>query len=335
MTSDPGLATAVAVAVARFGLGDLGEPAQPVDEAWSNDVFRVRADSGVYAVKLYPAVWSMSRRAVSREAMAFERTVLKRGDVAMPLPVTAGGSWLLDVATESGTRAVRCHRWVDGIPATREPLTLDVIRDAGRSLGALHAMHIPGDDTSQLISPDLQRWDGAVRGATERGFRWSRQLADATPIVRGLAADLALLRREARPMRISHRDFDPKNAVIDTTGRLVITDWDNAGPVSAAAELVIASTSFASTEDVLRQFIAGYRETGGDADKADALDMTVEAADVDWLLRNVEDCVHADPSEDPLRAQSSAEDLVMSFGTTVAALRAWPERVAALLRGGS
>jgi len=240
-------------AVERFGLGKMVAPALPVEEAWSNDVFRVRTGSGVYAVKLYPVEWSTGQPNTLREAMAFECTVLKQGKVLMPQPVTVDSAWLIDIVIESGTRAARCHDWIDGTPATREALTPDLIRAAGRSLGALHALHMPGGDSSQLSSPDMDRWDRAVRGASGQRFSWAGEFAALTPILRSLATDLELLRSERRPMRISHRDFDPKNAVVDAAGRLVVTDWDNAGPVSAEAELVIAATSFATTDEGLRQ----------------------------------------------------------------------------------
>jgi len=326
VASDLGLEAAVE----RFGLGEMAEPAVPVDEAWSNDVFRVRTGSGVFAVKLYPLELSTDQRDVLSDAIAFEHLVLEHGQVPMPRPVRVDGSCLIDLTTESGTRAARCDEWVNGTPATREPLTTDLIRDAGRSLGALHALHVPGGDSSQLRSPDIDRWDRAVRDASQQRFSWAQQLADLTPVIRGLGADLELLRGERRPMRVSHRDFDPKNAVVDSTGRLVITDWDNAGPVLAEAELIIAATSFTSTEDGLRNFVAAYREIVGDAGPADALAMTVEAADLDWLLRNVEGCVRSDPSDDVELLHRSAVDLIASFEADVARLHAWPDRLAAL-----
>lgn len=326
VTSELGLEAAVA----RLGLGEMTEPAVEVDEAWSNDVFRVHTSNGVYAVKLFPPNMSRERRTVLCDAVAFEGSVLRHGQVLVPRPVSVGGAWLLDIATTAGIRTARCHEWVTGRPATRAPLSTDLIRDAGRSLGSLHALNLPGGDTSQLHRLDAGRWHRAVRAAAERGFAWAQPMATLTPLVQGLAADLEDLRAQRRPMRISHRDFDPKNAVVDPTGRLVITDWDYAGPVLAEAELIIAATSFANTEAGLREFVAAYREAGGDAGPADPLVMTVEAADLDWLLRNAEACTRADPADDLEQRYQTASDLIDSFEADLARLRAWPDRYRAL-----
>lgn len=105
--------------------------------------------------------------------------------------------------------------------------------------------------------------------------------------------------------------------------RLIITDWDYAGPVLPDVELIVAATSFANNDADVHAFVGAYREAGGDAAAADPLALTAEAADLDWLLRNVEACL----SDDPVTAHDqyvTAGALISSLPADVAALLAWP-----------
>ena len=319
------------LAVESFGLGDLVAPAVPVSQAWSNDVFQVETATGAYAVKLYPLGMSTCRRSQLNAGMDFERLILRDGSIPVPLPVASDGEWLIELDTPAGRRLARCHRWVTGEPAA-QPLRADLIQAAGRYLGVLHAMHRPGGDTVQLASFDAVRCAAAVQNAHRRLLGWADQLAALTPLVTGLAADLERLRQQRRPMRISHRDYDPKNVVADTAGQLVITDWDYAGPVLADVELLVVATSFADTDLDLARFITAYRSAGGDATGADPLAMTVEAADLDWMLRNVEACLTEADSVDTREQYATAADLIATFPTNLAAMRASPERFASLSR---
>lgn len=314
----------------RFGIGVPAESPVPVGQAWSNEVWRIRTASGLYAVKLFPPSMSTTRRRQLDAGMAFEESVLQTGLVPVPQPVAATDDWLIEVQTPSGPRLARCHTWVPGTPALR-PLNVDLIRTAGRYLAFLHGMGWHGGDTSQLPAFDTDRWQQAVQAAVRQRLDWADQLANLTPLISGLTADLDVLRNQRRPMRISHHDYDPKNAVIDVNERLVITDWDYAGPVLPNAELIVAATSFASTVADVQAFVGAYREAGGDAAAADSLALTSEAADLDWLLRNVEACL----IDDPVTAHDqyvTAGTLIASFPADVATLFAWPNRLAQLLR---
>lgn len=316
-----------------FGLGEVLD-VRPVDEAWSNDVYRVRTTGADYAVKLFPAGLTADRLAMLSDAMAFEAAVLDSGLVPMPRPVSADDdSWLAEIPTEAGIRLARCHEWVAGTPASRAPHRPEWIRQAGHTLGVLHAMHVPGGDSSQLRVPDRDRWQRAVSAAGRAGFGWADRLAALTPVVDGLAGQVEQVRAERRPMHVSHRDFDPKNAVVLGDDRIAVTDWDYAGPVLPGVELVVGAMSFADPGDSagsLRAFVSAYRDAGGDADPSDPLGLAVEAADVDWLLRNVEACVRADSGDDLGERHRTVEQLVTSYGNGTAELAAWARRVAAV-----
>lgn len=318
-------------AATRFGLDPFAEP-EPVNEAWSNEVYRLRTRTGDHAVKLFAAGLDSERLGRLRRGMAFEAAVLGSGAVPMarPVPVEGAGSWLAEVDTPAGRRLARCHAWVAGTPATVVAPTAQLVRDVGRSLGVLHALGRPGGDTSGLPPPDLDRWNRAVQGALDAGLDWSTELAELTPLVEELAEQVAELRGQRRPMLVSHRDLDPKNAVVQADGRVALTDWDYAGPVLPDVELVTAATSFAGPdvrEDLVGEFVRAYRAAGGTARPTDSLATVAESADTDWLLRNVEARVRADSDEDLETRDRFSRELIASFAADVADLRTWSDRI--------
>ncbi|WP_020577459.1 phosphotransferase [Actinopolymorpha alba] len=316
----------------RFGLGRLLEEPEPLREAWSNSVFRVVTEAGTFAVKLFPAVVGPERLATLRAGMAVEAAVLKAGKVPMaePVPDPDGGDWLVEVAVSGGgpARLARAHAWVDGRPCSAVPPSIEYARDVGRSLGFLHAMRMPAGDTSAVPPLDLERWRRAVRKARIANVPWAVDLAAHTPLVEELADRLDLLRSQRRPMLASHRDLDPKNAVVRPDGRIALTDWDYAGPVLPGVELVVAATSFADGESgvderLVRAFVSGYHAAGGDAEPPDPLALAVEQANPDWLLRNVEGVLWDVPGDDHELRRRLAPALIGSFAQDVTALDRW------------
>ena len=313
-------------AIELFGIGPIVEAPAPVFQAWSNEVWFVRTVAGAFAVKLFPHQLSEDRRRELRTGVEFEQLVLERGLIPMPRPVTATNGWLVELFAGSGPRLARCHEWVFGDPAN-PPLGVESMVAAGRYLGRLHAMKRPAGDTSRLPPLDLHRWDQDVHLARQAGLGWADQLADLTPLVHVLATDLDKLRGQRRPMQMSHGDYDPKNALINATGQLVITDWDYAGPVLPDVELGVGIRSFANTDEQILIFVEAYREAGGDTTGSDPLAMAAEMADLDWLLRNVEACLRSDSAD----TYATAQTLITSLPDDVATARSWPQRLTHLL----
>lgn len=326
----------------RFGLGAILRTPHAVDEAWSNDVLAIDASSGHYAVKLF----TRDLGNALRTGTAVEAAALATGQIPMPVPVAAApnrpgnesshrpDTWLTELDLPNGRRWARCHHWVDGVPASRVGATREIARAVGRSLGILHSLRMPGGDTAQLEGVDLDRWRRTVAAAAGAGIAWAPGLAALTPLVEEQAAWIIELRTLRRPMRMSHRDVDPKNAVRRADGSVALTDWDYAGPLLAEVELVVAAVSFAgglldADERLVREFVTAYRSVGGDAGAADSLAMCVESVgDVEWLLRNVEACIT--PTLDIADRQRLATELIDTFPRRWHALTRWATLVANL-----
>jgi hypothetical protein len=78
----------------------------------------------------------------------------------------------------------------------------------------------------------------------------------------------------------SHRDLDPKNAVLRPDRRVALLDWDYAGPILAAGELLVTALSFAGSTlqpdaVCVRACVRGFLDAGGHVQPPDLLDTAV------------------------------------------------------------
>lgn len=281
---------------AAFGIGAPVEPPASVAEAWSNEMFAVVTSSGRYAVKILAA-------RVPESALEVETAVLATGRVPMAEPI---GPWVQRLSTGE---LVRCHRWVGGTPASQVTFGAELVRDIGRTVGVIHGLQIPGGDSGALPPMPMERW----RAAMKAEFAHAGAFRDLARSILAARRDLEALRSARMPLICSHRDLDPKNAVVRADGRIALLDWDYAGPVVAAGELVDAAYSFCGPdEELLAAFVQSYVDAGGPVRHVSRLDTAAQKADIDWLLRNVERCRSNDPAERALGTQFTPE-LIADF----------------------
>ncbi len=314
-----------------FDLGTVLQSPVAVAEAWSNQVFRVVTSSGQYAVKVFTGT---PRRALTTGRLV-EAAAAATGRIPMPAPVAAAdGGWFVQIESPHAPQVMRCHRWVDGTPGSVAASSAAIARDVGRSLGVLHALRLDGGDSSQLPPVEMDRWHRAATDVTGAHIPWAHQVNDLTPLVEHLTERVDHLRRARLPVRLSHDDLDPKNAVVRRDGRVAITDWDNAGPVLPDVELVVAATSFAgggasADAELVRDFVFAYRDAGGDVSAIDPEVMVVETGKIDWMLRNIEGALRPRPGDDMVGGQT-AQELIASFADDVTRLRDWATRISSL-----
>jgi hypothetical protein len=220
--------------------------------------------------------------------------------MAEPMPAATGGGWLAEVAATTGERAtVRCHRWVPGPPATGLAPNPAMAADVGRSLAAIHALGLvaPATTGTGLAGLSLADWHQTVTQAHRAGLAWAGQLAALTPVIEQLAQRLHALQGQGRPMVLSHRDLDPKNAVVRPDRRVALLDWDYAGPTLTASELLVTALSFAGgalqpDAGCVRACVRGFVDAGGTLEPPDLLDTAViHRESLGWLWLNVDRCL--------------------------------------------
>ena len=324
-----------------FALGRPQGPLAPVPGAWSNRLWRLETEQGRFAIKelrgLAAAGGWPDRLQV---AMTVEQAAWTAGTIPMAEPMTAVGSggWLAEVATTAGERAtVRCHRWVPGTPATGLAPNPAMAADVGRSLAAIHTLGLaaPATTATGLVWLPLAAWHKTVTQARRAGLAWAGQLVGLTPLVEQLAQRLHALQGQGRPMVLSHRDLDPKNAVVRPHGTVALLDWDYAGPMLAASELLVTALSFAGgtlqpDAACVRACVRGFLDAGGNVQPPDLLDTAViHQESLGWLWLNVDRCLGRrlrDPADQQL-GQRLAPQLIGSFAAEVAAVDRWAGRL--------
>jgi Ser/Thr protein kinase RdoA (MazF antagonist) len=303
---------------AAFGIGPVVEPPRPVAEAWSNEMFAVVTASGRYAVKVLAA-------RLPDSALDIEKAVLATGAVPMAEPV---GRWVQRLSTGE---YVRCHRWVEGTPASQVTFGAELARDVGRSVGAIHRLRILGGDSGELPEPERDRW----RTAIKLPWTYASQFRALIKPILAVWRDLESLRKSRIPLVCSHRDLDPKNAVVRADGRIALMDWDYAGPVVAAGELVEAAYSFCGPdEELLAEFVRSYVDAGGPVRRISPLDTAAQKADIGWLLRNAERCRSDVPTERELGERLTPE-LIADFVPGLERIDRCAELINAFLPGAA
>jgi Ser/Thr protein kinase RdoA (MazF antagonist) len=324
-----------------FAVGQPQAPLAPVPGAWSNRLWRLKTEQGCFAIKELrrpPAAGGWSDHL--QVAMTVEQAAWTAGTIPMAEPIAAvgSGSWLAEVATTTGQRAtVRCHRWVSGTPAMRVAPSPAMAADVGRSLAALHALVLaaPVTTATGLAGLSLAAWRQTVAQAHRAGLAWAGELAGLTGLVEQLAQRLHTLHGQGRRMVWSHRDLDPKNAVVRPDRRVALLDWDYAGPTLAASELLVTALSFAGgtlqpDAVCVRACVHGFLDAGGTLQPPDLLDTAaIHQESLEWLWLNVDRCLGRrlrDPADQQL-GQRLAPQLLDAFAAEVATVDRWAGRL--------
>jgi hypothetical protein len=227
---------------ARFALGRLVAAPEPVTGGLSNDLWRVRTESGEYGVKRM--VTNATRpdfTANVESAFLIEQRAWIAG-VPMPEPVPDPATGRALARIEGAP--VRVHRWVEGTPvesAAARGAPGGGTPGRGAAAGGLPVGSAAADGAALLavIHAAGRSWRGAPPEPVWDGRRWGPEVGE-------LGRRVAQAPRQVLVVD-SHRDLDPKNTLRRSDGVLVALDWDAAGPVSAVREAVAVALDFGGT----------------------------------------------------------------------------------------
>lgn len=322
--------------MAVFGLSAPRSTPSAVLGGWSHSVWKVDTDDGVYAIKEMRegrGAWWIEQL---DSAVAFELSAWNARTVSMaePIPVANSGALLGRVEVGETHRWYRCHRWVDAEPCLGEDPDPARSAQVGRFVAALARFGgQQGSTADQLEWNALDAYDDTVAEASAKGFDWADALADLRPDVERLRHDFEHLARRAAPLSVTHRDIDPKNAARRVDGRLVLFDWDNAGPRLMESELLDAALSFAGDglhideECVLATLDAHFDATGRRLTFEDAATTIVEGG-FRWIMLNAwRSLGHRDVTADQKAfAGSMVTQLAATWPAEAELVRHWADR---------
>ena len=243
--------------LAAFELGDvLGEPALAARGA-QGFIWKVQTTTGAYAVKQMQP-W------VDAPAVPFDVAVQQAArDAGVPLPapvLTPDGLAVVD--------RVRVYEWVDLASELPRPVSVDRASEVGDLLGRIHRLGIPphGETGSRfLVPPSEEQWRQVLDDARARDV--TSQWIDVVETDIGYLLDVG--RRftitPTAPAITCHGDFWPGNVLPSgDDDRLIVLDWEDAGPLTADAELAGALVDWTSSRqgdvdlDAARALLAAY-----------------------------------------------------------------------------
>lgn len=326
--------------LALFGLPSPLHPPTIVVGGWSHGVWKVETPDGVYAIKemtQQPGDWWIEQL---ESAMAFELAAWRSGRITMaePIPVVGSGQLLgrLETSMLGRSRGYRCHRWLDGEPSAGVVPDAERSRQVGTIVADLARLGIhTGTTADQLPWNAIDAFEETVEEAGEKGMDWANSLGGLRPLVTTLREEFVALAARAVSTAVMHRDFDPKNTLVQVDRKIALLDWDYAGPRLVASELLDAALSFAggpvgADEACVLAAVEAYLDAGGPPlIWSDAAPPLVEEG-FRWIMLNAWRCLgHRGVSpEQQSFAGSLLRGLISEWPESVRATRAWAVRLA-------
>jgi Ser/Thr protein kinase RdoA (MazF antagonist) len=236
-----------------FGLGVPTGPLSYVARGELGRVSRLVTIDGVWAVKEIELFVPTGEEADAN--VELQESMLAAG-VHLPRPRrTVDGHGLFDSA--------RVYEWLALTPVTASDSCVDPL--VAESLARIH-LHAPSTDRTPdpwyCEAPSRDDWDGLIDKAA--GTWWA-------PVVAALVPELAAVPEPVhRPAKLCHLDVCPENVFL-SDGRLIVIDWENAGPAATVQDLGSTLWDFCQGDvGRTRAFVDHYRLHDGPAGRLDA-----------------------------------------------------------------
>jgi hypothetical protein len=280
-------------------------------------MWRLKTDRGAFAVKeltidpggTWQAPWI--ERAFTLERAAFEVGL----PLPRPLPVPTTGSCLAEIDLGGGrTATVRAHAWVEGEGLRRVVYGADYAARVAAVVAAIHSLNKRADETlaATLRVGGDQHWLPIAERVEQSDIEWRWEFRGLLPTIADLEAYVAAARDDTSPLILSHRDADQKNWMKTRRGDLLLVDWDASGPIHPRHDVASTALAWAGVQlgepdwNVVRSWLRGYREAGGQLDRFQAGDLAefVTAA-IWWFEFNVRRALGERARDDADRAMGA------------------------------
>ena len=308
--------------------GPLEAPPEPVAGGLQHRVYRLRTGGGDFAVK-----------AISPSVAAYDgiRERLRRAEriasavAASGLPAVAALELAGETVHDLKGALLLAYPWVEGraLPSSSSA-GAEVGGIVGDLVGRVHALDLPSEcgpaPTGDEVASDP--WEPLVAEAEAQGAAWSAEARAALP-------DLCVWAELAREARrglgdrrvVGHGDLDPKNVLWSEDGSPWMVDWESAGPVPPAKEIVTAALDWSGHGQDLATFrsvLVAYR-TRAELSASDArLGLRAYFDWLGWLEHSMRRSLSSDAEERAIGARETE--------STLAALRGYAVNLHALDR---
>ncbi len=330
---------------AVYGLGTLDSPPQAVTGGLKHRLYHAQAARGEYAVKvLNPHLlrepgWLGRYKRAERIAQAAARAGLP---AVLALPGPDGPVQTVGAAT------VMVFPWLPGTTLPPGPAPPDAARQIGALLGRLHALAPDVGGLEPPAPPHFfdDHWHDLARQARAGGVAWASEVSDALPHLAAWSTD-ARAAREALGdgWTATHRDMDQKNVLWSDPHTPHLLDWEEAGAMNPALEVMGAALNWAGQAAgppdarPFAAFLDGYR-SAAPLDRAALRHAAVAVLDkwlvwLDFNLARSLPAARTPPDEQATACGAAAHALATLYALAADATRrlAWCDAVTASTPG--
>lgn len=243
---------AARVLAERFGLGACARLDGPVARGQLGQVWRLRTDTGLFAVKEWFAGPDAETAAQDAE---FSQLARAAGVFTPEVVRTVHG----EVTTVVDGTMVRVSEWVDLQPRSRG---LDPMQ-VGATVARLHSA---GPRTTEPVDRWFSEgfgpvaWYALLERLVDEQAPFAAELA---PLIGPLIEVESVMEPHEAPI-LCHRDLWSDNLLGTTDGRICIIDFENMGPADPSQELAMVLFEFAGQDPERATALhAAYADAGG------------------------------------------------------------------------
>lgn len=256
---------------ATYELGTLSSEPEQVSGGFLHRMYRITTDRAEYAVKaLNPQI--MLRETAMQNTIASEKVAglaLRNGIRALPALSYEGGCM-----REVDGQYYLLFPWAEAKSIPASEADLNHCAAMGKVLAGIHTAdfsalyeEIPGDGAAEVLQTD---WRGYALQGQDMGLPWAGSLTASLDKLYSYEAQVnasAVVLNGGKV--ISHRDLDPKNVLWEANHCPVIIDWEAAGWIHPAQELIEVALYWSDGEDTAPRkeafytLIRAYRKHGG------------------------------------------------------------------------
>lgn len=272
------------------GFGSVIAPITPVSGGFLHRMYRVAADSGIYAVKhLNPEIMGRADAKDNlRRAEKIELLLEKEGIPIVP-SITVNGCKMQNIEGQY----FYIFNWQEGRITDWNHISDRQCRTAGNILGRIHAIH-PENVPHQELAPCEIDWHGYVRKAAGAKSGISSLLAENEQLLSYAVQELNRARASLPDVRcVSNEDMDPKN-IMWNNGKPLVIDLeclDYGNPISHALQLALqwsGITTCSMDTKKLAAFFDGYLEAYDNCFRGYGSVFGLAYTWVEWLEYNIQ-----------------------------------------------
>jgi len=215
----------------------------------------VRTIRGDFAVKVINPIVS-TYAGIRENLWRSERIALRVAGAGLPAvaALEVHGNTVLDI----GEMILLAYPWVHGEAVSSGSAGPKIGARIGGLIGQLHNLDLSwdGEQASSREEAD-EDWDLLVKLGEEGGMSWAVEVEASIPDFNDWGHLARAAKRElAGHLVVGHRDLDQKNVLWSDKGEPWMVDWESAGPIPPAKEIVTAALDWSGNGQDLETFAA-------------------------------------------------------------------------------